>query len=187
MKDNRFSMLCVAGIVVGTVCTAAEATLPDDQTIRYNIREIPSDPESDVIFTITLELSANQADGDSVGWQIDEVRFVRISDEAEWIEDYGTNSKPSLWWVDHADHHSPELSEFAMPPLLTGMAEAVLAPDPDLEYSIVGKTCDTACQEIYTPSIAAALDLLLWVDQEPEPEVDDEDETVEIDSGEDPF
>ncbi len=185
MKDNRFSMLCVAGVVVGTVYATAGATLPDDQSIRYNIRETPSDPGSKVIFTITLELTADQQDGDSIGWQINEIQFVRMSDKAEWIEQFAT-SPLSLWWVDHADHYSPKLAEFAMSPLLAGTADAVNPSDPDLDYKFKGVECDPVCQGMYGGDVGA-LDVLLWVLGAAEPDVDDDDEPVEVDPGGDPI
>lgn len=184
MKKNWFAIMCIAAVVTGSVCATARADLPADQTIMYNIRETPSNAASDIIFTITLDLEADQLDGDSVGWNIGEIRFERISDGKKWTEDFGGPSSyaPGLWWIDHADHDDPQLAEFADPPLLDGRADAVATSDPDLDYTLEGGVCNAACQAMYGGNVAG-LDVLLWVVEETEPEVDDDDEPAEVEPG----
>ena len=186
MKDNRFSMLCVAGLVVGTVYATAGATLPAAQTIRYKIRETPSNPASGVIFTIIVELTADQLDGDYVAWQTDRIRFVRISDGAEWIQEYGVGWQPNLWWVAHADPQYPQVAEFALPPLLAGTANAVNPSDPDLIYDFEGVPRSPASYGLFGGNVGA-LNVMLLSAGSPEPEVVDDDEPVEIDEGGDPI
>ncbi len=47
------NLLCVLATMGAFSVTAAQATLPDDQVVKYSIRVDPSDEQSDVLFTVS--------------------------------------------------------------------------------------------------------------------------------------
>lgn len=166
------------------------ADLPPDQTIEYLIRETPEDPNSPVVFAVTLALEASDSDGNSVGWDITEAEFVEFDEYGDpartWVED-DTNvpTTDGLWWIEHADPADPQPSEFAKPPLLEGTAAAEDPAENDLDYALEGVT--------YTPppegqpyQDTAAIDHEFILVSEIEPIKEGEDEPVEIDDTEDP-
>jgi len=121
--------------------------LPPDRMITYTIHETPTDPESDVVFTIAMYLAAGDRDGDSVGWNIVYIDFLQPdtgNPDTTWTEDSPyVDSADGLWWIDHADGTFPDVSEFDLPPLMVGTAAADDPNDDDLEFDFEGVTYTT--------------------------------------------
>ena len=136
MYARILSTILLAGtFLLGAQASTVKAGLPADDGVRYTMRETPEDPESDIVFTAELALKAIDSDGDSIGWKITTMEFRQPATTTEpeyiWVE--GAPSVPSpdgLWWIDHADHHSPDLAEFVLSPALTGTAIADDPSDP---------------------------------------------------------
>ena len=110
MRLGSLVVRTLAAVVVltGFVDAASASMLYVD----YLIREVPEDPNSNVIYIISLGIKAEQTDGDWVGWLIGEVAIVRPGSvgqtEAYWIEDSPyVPTSDGLWWVEHADPNHP--------------------------------------------------------------------------------
>lgn len=159
--------------------------LPADWIITYYIHETPTDPESDVTFTIAMYLAAGDRDGESVGWDIVYIDFVQPgtgNPDTTWTEASPyVDSADGLWWIDHADGTFPDVAEFDMPPLLVGTAAADDPNDDDLEYDFEGVTYTTPPGgDPYAHNVALTYFLALA----PEPMVpleEGDDEPVDID------
>lgn len=175
-------------IVIATACfagiQATRADLPVDRSVYLYMYEVPGDPESDIVFSVTLDLEASDIDGYWVGWEITsiEVREPGTQDTV-WIESFPMVDSPDgLWWVEHYDPGDPLHDEFTVPPLLEGTA---LAQDPlndDLDYVLEGAS--------YIPppggapyDSTAAIDYTFTLDGEVEPKKDGDDEPVEMPVG----
>lgn len=178
-------LLVFMGASLSTAYNTAQAAFPDDQAIEYRIRETPNAPESAVVFTITLYLTAGDVDGDEVGWEIEEIRFrqpISQSLEILWIEASPVVDSPDgLWWVEHADPQDPQIGEFDMPPLLTGTADAEYSEDPDLHYSFEGVAYVSPPSPPFQDTVA--LDYILTLAGEDDPIEEGDDEPVEPDEG----
>jgi hypothetical protein len=163
---------------------------PLSKQVFYKIHDDPGDPNSAVIFTIELSLQEADSDGDSIGWEIAEIRFCQPGQggggDTYWVEsDPNVPSGDGLWWIDHASYHYPELEEFAEPPHLVGTATAQDPNDGDLGYDFEGVA--------YTPpprgapwDPTGALDYAFTVVGGPPPVPDGDDEPAEIEDQEDP-
>lgn len=127
-------LLAVAPIVGGNT---AQAVLPVDRNVVYSIRETPSDPQSPVVFTVTLRLVADHRDGNLVAWTVESATFDKLGTESkQWIiENPSLSENPDQYWmIKHADPLNPQTIEFAVPPRLMGTAEAQDLAYDDLEY-----------------------------------------------------
>ena len=133
---------------------AANAALPDDTAVQYNIREEPTNEGSDVIYEVRLELTAVDRDGDSVAWEITKAQITEVGtngqDEGVWEEDYpDLSAYDGVWWVDHDDPMDPDTLEFALPPFFEGRAASKDQSDPDLDYELEGGYCDSSCSQLF--------------------------------------
>ena len=156
-RGFRVTFLVTVALLVATNATidTAESSIPPEQpvypvdrVITYSIHEIPTDPSSDVVFVVSLDLTAADLDGSWVGWEIESAEFRQpgIGGGADTV---WTKSSPfidtvdGLWWIEHVDPTAPEVAEFVMPPELLGTAAADDPANADLEYDLVGV--------VYTP------------------------------------
>ncbi len=188
MTGNKLLATLVAMIVLGTGFSEAKADLPGNRTIKYYIRQTPSDPQSDIIWSVELDLKAEDSIGESVGWQIGALH-VKDHDTSHvplrsWTKTSPqVNTADGLWWVDHADHMDPLASEFDVTPLLEGTSIATREEDADLEYSFEG--------DIYggNPTYGdkvSGLTFSFIFPEEVDPEEEGDDEPGEIDEQNDP-
>ncbi len=173
---------------VSVVCLAlssamARADLPPDQTVYYNIREVPTDPDSDVVFIVVLDLTAADSDGDWIGWEIATAEFWQPTGAklySIWTDNtVDVDSPDGLWWVEHANPDKPDRSEFVLPPWLTGTATAEDPSNDDLDYDFEGVE--------YTPppggppfEVTGALTYEFTLHQASEPLEEGDAEAVEI-------
>ena len=107
----------IAAVVLGLVFTlpAVAGQLPDPpltQQVVYRLHEDPSDPNSDVKFTIWLSLVQADIDGDLVGWSVTRIRIRQIgaggNPDTIWMEYNPDVSTPDgLWWVEHSSVENP--------------------------------------------------------------------------------
>ena len=134
--------LLLAACVVLAATNGAAATLPDDVTIEYAIHQIPTDADSEVIFVVTLYLTAQDQQGDAVGWSITRVDINQPgakSTGVTWTEyDPYVDTVDGLWWVEHVDVANPALAEFLVPPLIEGLGQPDDTAREDLSYAFNG-------------------------------------------------
>ncbi|MHC4696604.1 MAG: hypothetical protein ACYTFA_07680 [Planctomycetota bacterium] len=121
---------------------SAEA-LPDDWTIDYKIHATPTDPQSDVVFVVRMEIVADSSTDELVGWEVREIRFTRPGEggnpDVVWVEASPVLASPDgLWWVAHANVDYPMLWEFAFLPWLDGTALPEDPMEDDLDYDFHG-------------------------------------------------
>lgn len=184
MTRTKLLATLVATIVLGTGSSVARADLPKDRTIKYSIHKTPSDPQSDIIWSVELELEADDSNGESVGWQIRALRVKGPTPLGSWTKTSPQVSTPDgLWWVDHADHMDPLASEFDVTPLLEGTAIATGQGEADLEYSFEGDSYSGSPS--YEGNVSGLTFSFLLVGEE-DPEEEGDDEPAEIDEEEDP-
>jgi hypothetical protein len=158
--------------------SSARGDSPPDQQVAYYIRESPADPNSAVVFEVILELSAQNAAQDSVGWGIDriELRQTNGGTVTVWTKTAPEiGSEDGLWWVQHANPAEPQLQEFALPPSLVGLAIAQDPEELDLAYDLAGVPGSQS------PANVAVLTYTFARVSEPEPSRSGEDEPVVID------
>jgi len=127
------------------VVLSVAAAPPEQQDVVFRIHDDPNDPNSDIVFTVWLELTPSALDGDSIGWDVKQIHFRRIGQgggpDTLWTEsDPNVPTGDGLWWVDHADADNPQLSEFEDLPQLQGVAPADDPNDKDLDYDFESDT-----------------------------------------------
>lgn len=150
---------------------------PKELSVRYLIRETPSDPESAVTFEFRLNLSARSWIGHTVQWSIDEVVIERVQGAAgSWSK---VNPTTTAWPITHADIAHPTAAEFASVPLLSGTADAADPADPDLRFSLAGQEYASP-PPMYSGRVSQ-MDYTFTLADEEEPEEEEEDEPVEVD------
>ena len=196
-RGRRMHMFLGATVlaVITPWCSSAgepRQAIPD-QAIVYRIYENTEEPqERRVAFTAELTLTAVQTVGDSVGWQITEVRLHRLGTkgetEAAWVEPFPFfESFDGLWWIQHHDPHAPQLSDFARSPCLTGLAYSETPGERDLVYRLED-VAHVSAADGQPFEVTAALDYLFLRagSSEPEGEGDDEPAGVEPDGSDPP-
>ncbi len=188
MTRTKLLATLVATIVLGTGFSAAKADRPSNRTIKFYIRQTPSDPQSDIIWTVELDIKADDSNGESVGWQIGALHVKDYDPNhfrlRSWTETSPqVNTPDGLWWVDHADHMDPLASEFDVTPLLEGTAIAIRQEDADLEYSFEGDSYSG--NPSYGGKVSGLTFSFTLVGEE-DPEEEGDDEPGEIDEQEEP-
>jgi hypothetical protein len=138
-----FSVATVATSILLGLAAPALAQLPADRTLKLEIHSVPSDPESPVDFIVVLELTAEDVDGDAVGWAVTSIRIGQLDEWGFTIGDWSQSdpvvaSTDGLWWLEHADGENPTTSEFVILPTILGTAAPELANDPDLDFFLEG-------------------------------------------------
>ncbi len=180
--------LALAALILVVCPAAAYSQTPQDQTVRFLIRENPQNPESPVKFSIQVELKAAEVDGNSVAWIVQYATFQRISNGvvlAEWQQDAPeVISSDGYWWVEHADAAAPLTSEFKQPPRLLGRATSLAESVPDLDFDIKGSIQSPPSGN---PALTSLNYSLAFVgNTAPEEEGDDEPVGIDGDEGDGP-
>ncbi len=180
MRSSVHALLVLAAV---SVCGSSAWALPPDQIVTYSFRETPSDPQSDVLITLELYVSAQSQSGDDITWKINSARFREptTSGQNTWTED---SPSPSSWIVTHADPENPTATDFTDPPAMTGTAAADQVTNDDLDYDFTLGTCDATCQSMYGGRVIAAE--YSFVAGTTVIAEEEEEEPVEVDDEEDP-
>lgn len=187
--SSRF-MSYIAVMLLAMSCSnllAQDPPLPEDQRIRYAIREVPTDPLSAVIWTIDLALEAEDSDGDSVGWSIESVTVTERDASGEpasiWTDAAPPecDSPDGLWWVEHSDPAKPKPADFALPPLLAGTASVQFGAESDLEYTLEGVEYVPEPGSPLSELVVTGLDYAFTPAGESQPLDEGDDEPVTID------
>jgi hypothetical protein len=132
--------LCTLSLV--SIATA-QTNLPPDQIIYYALHEIPTDPNSAVVFDVVVALTAQERNNESIGWAVEWIEFRNLSTNVPkvWFKAAPAIATPDeLWWILHQNANEPQIGEFLLPPLLTGIAPAVDPEDANLQYALQGST-----------------------------------------------
>jgi len=166
----------------------AAATLPDDLAVEYYLHETPGDPQSDVVYTFRLFLTAVDQDGDEIAWDIQRLDIVQLGENATdlvWTDQEASfASGDGHWWIEHADPQQPDTAEFDLPPLLTGSAAAEDPGDPDLDYTLQGVPCTATCPALYSGYSAALNYDLYWFPESPMWPIEESEDDVVVEVSE---
>lgn len=181
--------LCVVGTLVSVSRpNTVTAEVPTHRTITFTIHEVPSDPQSGVVWTIRLSITATTVCDTAVGWQVEDVWVEQHNDayvpHRLW-NDYMplVNTSDGLWWIAHGDPMNPQPSEFTDLPALGGIASIVQNSTFNLEYVLEG-----ASTPLSSPNGGAISQVRfsLACMGEGEPVDEGEDEPAEVTDEEDP-
>ena len=146
--NPKFSVMVLMSIIALGTLPAGTLALPDDHIVTLDIYDDPTDPNSKVVFTIELFLTADSetsgelgTDGE-VGWDITSIQLTQYEAAGDrvWVENTPVvDTSDGLWWVYHANTKTPADDEFLMPPYTYGLALAQDPQDQDLAYEFEGK------------------------------------------------
>jgi hypothetical protein len=164
---------------------AAQATLPADTAVVFKLRAVPTNPQSAVVWTIRLDLKAQQVRENYVGWLIDLLTISHFDAngqvDAKWQKQQpDVPSIDGLWWVRHADPLAPTLPEFAMVPGLSGTAPVVSGASADMDYRFNGVPYVPPPEGPLYDGNVAALDFTFIIYPGPEPIDEGDDEPAEV-------
>lgn len=171
-------MLLMAVSVLGFSTSVGLAQAPPSgYTVKYFMRETPTDPQSRIEFTVTLGLSSQSWTSSSVSWRIETATFTQpvTGGSRSWS---ATGPLSTLWTVNHADIAHPAPKEFDQLPQMTGRADAVNPSDPDLDYRMSSRGY-TPPPVLFAGDVASMTHVFTVVGEE-EPEEEGEDEPVEV-------
>ena len=178
------------GSLVAVVVLSMSAVRPErrglERTVRYHISEDPTNPWAEERgITVTLRLAAIDSFDDTVGWEVVELRACRSGVDrlagAVWVERFPlVESADGLWWCRHRDAKAPVLPEFAVSPMIVGVARCQEPGGADMVYAIEG------VRRISLPRgarlrTAATLNYYFALSGSAEPEAEGEDEPVGVD------
>jgi hypothetical protein len=135
--------LPIALAALSAEALAVDPPLPADRGVRYTIRENPTDPDSNVIWTIDLTLAAVERVGNEIGWSVTRVSIADVDESGNatrtWTDESPEVATPDgLWWVEHADPDDVALADFAGVPVVSGLAGAGSGTTSALEYAFDG-------------------------------------------------
>lgn len=139
----RFLLSCVPACLILATQSLAQS-LPPDQTVSYQLHADPEDPNSPVTVTTTVTLVASQESGSAVGWSISAIDIHALdgaSQSTHWAGNLVQIQAPDgLWWITHSDPNAPQLTDFAVPPLLTGTVTNESNANLTMNFELEGNT-----------------------------------------------
>lgn len=168
---------CMAVALIGKPA-AVNASITE-QVVTYNILEDSSDPQSDVIFSVTFEMTQAGQMNDSIGWQVLSAYFeqpLASGGSRVWKTDsVKVDTSDGLWWVEHENTDDPIPSEFDVPPAVLGTAAPYNGQfASSLIYDFAGLSGSPGLDK-------ARVQYSFKLDDEEDPEAEDDDDIVEID------
>ncbi|MCB9855178.1 MAG: hypothetical protein H6818_05775 [Phycisphaerales bacterium] len=180
MKRHAHNLTIMVPCIVAALFVSTASVVADNgyQVVSYNIRENPADPQSNVIFRVTFELTkADQVSG-SIGWEISSAYFEQplpTGGDNVWKTDSPTVDTPDgLWWVQHELPGNPKLSEFDAPPPVSGQANTF---DPQFSNTLIFYFAGLGgTHDVNTARIRYSFKM----DDEEDPEAEDDDGLGEI-------
>ena len=176
----------IVGFFASLSRAQAQTELPDDRTIAYNIHADTRDPESPVLISTEVLMTAMERLSNEVGWYPYQIVITQYDSEGEivetWTEDYPElTTSDSLWWVAHADPMEPTNAEFSKPPELSGTAVAQSPHGPTMNYFLVGKEASGPAPF----AVTSYVDYSFERSDEPEPVDEGDDEPADVPEGDD--
>lgn len=186
----RSQLLYMPVILLGCLSTLssanAQSNLPPDRSVFFLIHADSRDPDSPVLISTEVRLTALARESNRVGWNPLWVAITQYDEQGEIVGSW-THSSPigpaRMWWISHQDPMSPTNDEFTCPPELAGVADSDIPNGPTLEYYIYGTNPGTPPAEPYP--ITAILDYSFQRSDEPEPVDNDEDGPADVPLGDD--
>ena len=172
----------ILSLAIGQPAAAEALTYVD-----YMVRETPTDPESNVVYIMSLGMVEEEVQSEGILWRIAEFIIVEPGEGQEsdtvWIEeDPYVDTVDGLWFVEHADTAKPEAEEFHSPPLMFGTAKADDPNDDDMEYDFSGVECAAPPGEpaMYDGRVSS-LTFELTLEGRAQPEAAGDDDPAEVD------
>jgi len=157
-------------ILTSAIATQAQQ-LPPDYLVQYSIREVAGDPNSPIAWTVTLELTALERQGDDIRWHVHQADIREIGTHTTWrLVDPRVDTASGDWWVQHVDADTPAAGDFIVPPETSGCAADVAQLEDDLDFSFVGSEQATT---------VPILTYSFHVESEPQPRKEGEDEEID--------
>lgn len=145
MFRSRIVPLCgVLAVVSAAGLPSARAQEPPaTRIVTYNHLQTLETPSSETTWAVDVELLKSQSSGNEIGWTVVSLTVVELDAAGvvlrAWLDETVMLSTPDgLWWTQHADPLSPDLSDFSLPPLMVGTAAAQDPGYADLDYSVEG-------------------------------------------------
>ena len=177
MKRPSRSPILMAVLITALSPLTASALLPPDQVIDIQIRETPGDPESPVVWEVSLFLHALDQIGDDIQWEVESIQIRKMGATPEldtvWVEAFPQVwTADGTWWVSHIDG----ASDFRQPPAISGLALNVDPAGPSLTYDLLGEVPGLSPEDGY-------LTYTFLLEGDPEPEEEDGDAPVDVPSG----
>jgi hypothetical protein len=174
----------LVGAVLLFATAAAEADPPATWSVTYGLHATPTDPNSPIVYTFEIELSRTATQGNRIGWSVVTITIRQYTESGQLVQTW-TDTDPlpndELWWTTHADPDDPEMSEFVLPPYMTGTASSADPAVCVMEYELEGVPY-TPPPDLPAPyAITAALDYTLRLAGETAPVRTGEEEPVETD------
>lgn len=169
--------------VLFAFCGAVDAK-PPDHTLRLNLRVTEGDPTSAIDFTLTMALMIEEQDGDDIGWDVISLT-IRERDANGTVLNTWYKTSPfvdtpdQLWWIEHANSMAPVNAEFLIPPRILGTATSMNPTEPSLEFDFEGAVYMVPPEGAPFEN-TVSLTALLQEEDNPVPEKEVEDETVEV-------
>ena len=171
-------------LAFGMMGTAALADLPDDRIVTYNVREDPYDEDSPIIFTVDLEITAHDADGDTVRWFVKRAVLTEIDNSENppltvtWAEDEPyVDTLDGYWAIEHEDLENVTAEDFDEVPYIAGKAYPDDPRDPEMDYDLEGE--ELAGSGPFA-SVFSIVHLYGILSQQQEPQIDIDDTPVEV-------
>ncbi|MGE3182234.1 MAG: hypothetical protein AB7N71_11440 [Phycisphaerae bacterium] len=114
----------------------------DMPLLQFWIHSDPADISSLVDIKITMNLTKEVQNENSIGWKITSVKFdyLMTLERKTWtVLNPSVPSPDKRWWVNHLNPEEPLLEEFSNPPRMTGSAHADNSSGADLIYYFEGR------------------------------------------------
>ncbi|MEK6642483.1 MAG: hypothetical protein AABZ08_01125 [Planctomycetota bacterium] len=174
-------LVTLLSLLVVTVAMprAAEAT-PSEYKVQYSIHETRNDPESAVIYRVSLELEYATTVNKQNSWNVTTILVSHVDSQGT-VDEQWRLTNPSVstgdgkWWTAHDDTDNPVIGEFVSPPPMTGTADREIGSGADMNYDLSTGTASGS-----PPYAATAyLNLRLQRVNEPEPDLDDDEMPME--------
>ena len=178
-------VLCLFALTVPNSASAQEE-LPPNQSVRISIHVDPEDSESPIQFVVTMSLSAQSKVESEIAWSVDSVRIEQYASNGDQIDAWyefapAVSTGDGYWRINHANPLSPDISEFSVPPEVTGFAESEFTSGDYLDYRVLGKIANSNVEKPYGSTFFA--DYSFWKLSDSEPLDEGEDKPVEGDEG----
>jgi hypothetical protein len=127
---SKLSVLIVAILFSSNSAALAGGALPSPRRVSYSVFRT-SEPASELIWTIELDIHAVERSDNDVTWSVDQVHITyHINNPRIWVDTPASN-----WIVEHADADNVCEADFAQSPEFSGVAEPVSPKKQALEYS----------------------------------------------------
>ena len=164
--------------------------LPPDRVVHIAIHQNPENPNSRVQYYLSYSITAEEQDGDWIGWEIETFTITEkalLGSDTVWdVDDPDVGTTDGLWWVEHDDPDNPVRADFVEPAPVADTAVANDPADPDLDFDVVGVPY-TAPPEGPPYEITGAISFAFSTTPDPNDPPDDGGDDEPVDNGPPPW